>query len=319
MKFKLLLVGLFASQVAVAATTWDMPTPYPENNFHTQNILQFAQEIEQATGGELKIKVHSAGSLIKHTEIKNAVRSGQVPIGEFLISQLANEDPLFQADSIPFLATSYEASMKLWQASRPEVEKLLDKQGLMVLYAVAWPPQGVYANKPLNSVDDLKGLKFRAYNTATERLAQLAGAVPTQVEAADLAQAFATGRVESMITSPSTGANSKAWDYVSHYYHVQAWLPKNLVIVNKRAFQRLPEAQRKAVLEAAAKAESRGWEMSRKETEEKLAELKANGMKVEPPSEALMAGLRKIGETMTAEWVKAAGVTGEAVLKAYRQ
>lgn len=317
MRFLLFSVALMMGPVAVAATTWDMPTPYPENNFHTVNIQQFADEVAEATGGELTIRIHSAGSLIRHPEIKNAVRSGQVPIGEFLLSQLANESPVFAVDSVPFLATDYDAAYRLWQASREETEKLLDQQGLMALYAVAWPPQGVYANKALNSAGDMRGLRFRAYNTATERLAQLAGAVPTQVEAADLAQAFATGRVESMITSPSTGANSKAWDYVSHYYHVQAWLPKNIVVVNKRAFQRLPQEQQQALLEAAARAEERGWAASRRETEEKLAELAANGMIVDPPSAELMAGLKAIGETMTAEWAASAGAAGAAVLEVF--
>ncbi len=320
MTLKLLLAGLFASLScsAVAATTWDMPTPYPDNNFHTVNIKQFADDLAAATNGELTITIHAAGSLIKHPEIKNAVRSGQVPIGEFLLSQLANENPVFQVDSVPFLASDYDSAYALWKASRPKVEELLDEQGLMVLYAVAWPPQGLYASQPIESVDDLKGSKFRAYNTSTERLAQLAGAVPTQVEAADLAQAFATGRVDSMITSPSTGANSKAWDYVTHYYDVQAWLPKNIVVVNKRAFQRLDQATQQAVLEAAAAAETRGWEASRAETAEKTQVLKDNGMTVATPSDTLKEGLKAFGETMTQEWVEAAGMNGQAILDGYQ-
>ncbi len=216
------------------AETWNMPVPYGDNNFHTLNHVEFGKQLERATNGEITIKVHPSGSLFKHGEIKNAIRSGQAPIGEFLLSRLSNESPVFGMDSVPFLANSYADAKKLWDIQRPAVEKLLESQGLKVMYAVPWPPQGLYAKRSIEKLDDISGLKFRAYNAATERLAQLAKAVPTQVEVADLAQAFSTGRVDAMVTSPSTGYNNKAWDYLSNYYDVQAWLPKNIVVVNKR-------------------------------------------------------------------------------------
>lgn len=311
------LVALMAG--GAQAANWDMPTPYPDGNFHTINIKHFADDVKAATGGKLEISVKSAGSLIKHPEIKNAVRGGQVPIGEFLLSLLANENPLFEADSVPFLANNYDAALKLWHAQKPLVEKAFDKQNLVVLFSVPWPPQGIYSKKPLNSMDDLKGLKFRAYNTATQRIAQLAHAVPTQIEAADVAAAFATGRVEAMITSPSTGADTKAWDYVSYYYNTQAWLPKNIVVANKAAFAALDKATQNAVLDAAQKAETRGWAASQEETAKKTKVLADNGMKVLEPSDKLKTGFAAIGKTMTAEWAKKAGADGKALLEAYRK
>ncbi|MCW5699934.1 MAG: TRAP transporter substrate-binding protein [Rhodospirillales bacterium] len=304
---------------SAVAATWDMPTPYGDNNFHTLNIKAFADDVKQRSNGDLIIKVHPGGSLFKHPEIKNAVRSGQVPIGEFLLSRLSNEDAVYEVDSVPFLATSYEQARKLWDASRGPISQLLDKQGLVLLFAVPWPPQGLYANKPIEKVADLTGLKFRAYNPATERLAQLAGAVPTQVEVADLAQAFATGRVESMMTSPSTGANNKAWDYVSHFYNTQAWLPKNAVVVNKKVFEALPQTAQTAILNAAAAAEAKGWESSQAETKAKMAILKEGGMVVSDPSPELAEGLKKIGDTMTKEWAEKAGEMGGEILLDYKK
>lgn len=301
------------------AETWDMPTPYPDSTFHTVNIKQFAEDVKAATKGKLEIKVHSAGSLYKHPEIKNAVRGGQVPIGEFFISLLANENAVFGVDAVPFLATDYAAAKKLWAAARPVTETLFDKQGLSILYAVPWPPQGLYTKRAINSMDDLKGLKFRANNPAGTRLAELSGMVPTQIEVPDIPQAFATGRVDAMITSPSTGAESKSWDYLSHYYHTQAWVPKNVIVVNKRAFQRLDKGIQTAVLAAAKKAEERGWTMSAAETDAKLKILRDNKMSVNEPNDALKKGLKAIGEKMTAEWLKSAGAEGEAILKAYRK
>ncbi|UXX84284.1 TRAP transporter substrate-binding protein [Roseovarius pelagicus] len=313
------IAALAGLAVTAQADTWDMPTPYPDATFHTVNIHQFAKDVSEATDGALEIKVHSAGSLFKHPEISKAVRSGQVPAGEFFLSLLANDNPAFAADGLPFLATSYEDAERLWAAQKDVIEGLLDAQGMMALYAVPWPPQGLYTTKEVNSVADLAGLKFRTNNATLEEFANLAGAAPTQIEVPDIPQAFSTGRVEAMITSPSTGANSKAWDFLTHYTDIQAWIPKNIVVVNKRAFRRLDEATQTAILDAAAAAETRGWEMSKAETSAKVAILKENGITVVEPSDELMTGLRAIGDTMLENWKAKAGADGEALLSAYAE
>ncbi|MEL6920533.1 MAG: TRAP transporter substrate-binding protein [Pseudomonadota bacterium] len=303
---------------ALAETKWDMPTPYGDSVFHTMNISQFADDVRAATGGELDITVHSAGSLFGHAEIKYSVRRGLAPIGELLMSRLANEDPVFAVDSIPFLASSYDEAENLWAASRPAVEEKLAAQGLQLLFAVPWPGQSLYVKEDVTDVAQMEGVTFRAYNSATERLAQLMGAVPTQVETGDIPTAFSTGRVSAMITSPSTGASSQAWDFVSNYIDTQAWLPKNMVVVNKQAFDALPEDQQSALLAAAAEAETRGWDMSASETAAKIAVLTENGMTVSQPSEALKSQLLEIGSTMVAEWLETAGDEGKAIVDAYR-
>lgn len=309
------LAGLTA---ASAETKWDMPTPYGDSNFHTQNIAAFADEVKDKTGGSLVIQIHSAGSLFKHPEIKNAVRKGLAPIGEILVSRLSNEDAVFGVDSVPFLAPSYDQAWKLYLASKPAMEEKLGEQGLQLLYAVPWPPQGIYAQKEITKVDDMKGLKIRAYNAATERFAILAGGVTAQIEAPDIPTAFSTGRVDAMVTSPSTGANSKAWDFVSHYHDTQAWLPKNMVFVNKGAFDALSAEEKAALLAAAEEAEKRGWEASKVETKTQTQVLVDNGITVVEPSSQLIQDLAAIGETMAAEWQAEAGETGAAVLEAYK-
>ena len=250
---------------AAAQTKWDMPTPYAATNFHTENVTQFAADVDKATGGKLKIQVHPNASLFKAHEIKRAVQGGQAQIGEILLSGYSNEDPLFGVDSVPFLATSYADAAKLWKASRKAIEDRFAKQGMMVLYSVPWPPQGIYSSKPLNSVADMKGLKMRTYNPYTSRIAELAGAQPVTIQAAELAQAFATGAVNANITSGATGYDTKAWEVVKNYYDTQAWLPKNVVFVNKEAFDALDKPSQDAVMKAAADAEARGWKTSRGE------------------------------------------------------
>jgi TRAP-type C4-dicarboxylate transport system substrate-binding protein len=314
----LLFAGVLAS-AAQAQTKWDMPTPYPDGNFHTRNVALFAADVAKATNGSLTITVHSAGSLFKHAEIKRAVRQGTAPIGEILESLASNESPVYGIDSIPFLATGYDASKKLYDAQKPYLQKQLASEGLMLLYSVPWPPQGIYAKKEITSVEQLKGMKFRTYNAMIGRIAALAGAIPTQIEVPDLPTAFATGRVDVMITSASTGVDTKSQDYLSNYIDTQAWLPRNIVFVNKASFDKLTPAEQKAVTVAAAAAETHGWKMSIEEMTIKTKALKDAGIKVTAPTPALKAGLTKIGDTIAAEWEKAAGADGAAMLAAYRK
>jgi TRAP-type C4-dicarboxylate transport system substrate-binding protein len=314
----LLLAGGLAT-AASAQTKWDMPTPYPDGNFHTKNVATFAADVAKATNGSLTIQVHSAGSLFKHPEIKRAVRQGSAPIGEILESLASNEAPVYGLDSVPFLATGYDASRKLYAAQKPYLEKQLATEGLVLLYSVPWPPQGLYAKREITKVEDLKGLKFRTYNAMIGRIAALAGAIPTQIEVPDLPTAFATGRVDVMITSASTGVDTKSQDYLSHYIDTQAWLPRNIVFVNKAAFDKLSPAEQKAVKDAAAAAEERGWKLSLEEMTIKTQALKDAGIKVLPPSPELKAGLAKIGDTIAAEWEKSAGADGAAMLAAFRK
>jgi TRAP-type C4-dicarboxylate transport system substrate-binding protein len=321
---KQLAAGLFAAALALAGpaaaqTKWDMPTPYGEGNFHTKNILEFAKDVDKATGGKLKIQIHAAGSLIKHPEIKKSVRQGIVPIGEVLASLHSNDSPIYGVDSVPFLTGGYADAKKLYNAQKAALEKRLASEGLVLLYSVPWPPQGLYARKEVKAVEDLSGLKFRTYNAATSRLSQLVKAVPTQIEVPDIPTAFATGRVEAMITSPSTGAESKAWDFLTHYHDLQGWQPRNIVFASKSAFDRLPADQKKALTDAAKAAETRGWAASEKETAVRTKQLADNKIVVVQPTPALKKGLQDVGATMAKEWEASAGADGKAILEAYRK
>ncbi len=315
----LLTASLAFGAAAQAQTKWDLPAAYPATNFHSQNLAQFADEVDKATGGKLKITVHANASLFKAPEIKRAVQGGQAQAGEILLANFQNEWQLFGADGLPFLATSYDESRKLYAAQKPLLEKKLAEQGMMLLYAVAWPPQGLYSKRPVASAADLKGMKWRGYSPATSRIGELVQAQPVTVQAAELSQALATGVVEANMTSGATGVDSKFYEHLKHYYDVQAWLPKNAVIVNKRAFDALDKPTQDALVKAAAAAEARGWTASAKVNTDTLATLKANGMTVEPPSAALKADLQKVGETMLKEWLEKAGPEGQAMLSAYRK
>jgi TRAP-type C4-dicarboxylate transport system substrate-binding protein len=311
--------AVLAVQPASAQTKWNLPAAYPTDNPHSQNLTMFAKDVADATGGKLQITVHPNASLFKAPDIKRAVQTGQAQIGEVLISLHENESPIYGVDVVPFLATSFAESRKLYAASKPAIEKKLESQGLMLLFAVPWAPQGIYAKKELNSVDDMKGLKWRAYNVGTARIGELVGAQSVTVQAAELAQALATGVVTSFMTSAATGYDSKAWESMTYFYDTQAWIPKNITFVNKAAFDALDKPAQAALLKAAATAEARGWKLWQDKSGWYLDQLTSHGMKVQPPSATLQAGLKKVGEQLTADWIKKAGPDGEAVIAAYKK
>ncbi len=317
--FLALVALVFSASLANAGENWDMALAYGAGNFHSANATEFAKNVTDKSGGKLTIVTHPGGSLFKGGEIFRAVRTGQAPIGERFMSALGKEDPLLEVDSQPFLATNYGAAMRLYKASKPEIVKGLDSKGLVFLYAVPWPAQGLYSKKEINSVADLKGLKFRAYNTATIRIAELTGMAPTKIEAAEISQAFSTGAVESMITSPTTGKNKKIWENgVGYFYDIAAWFPKNMVIVNKDAWNKLDEATQKLIMSEAAIAEKKGWDLSKKGNRDDKKALADAGMKVGKVNPALKKHFESVGATMSKEWADRAGSRGQAVLAAYK-
>jgi len=321
MNLRTLLVTLAATALApsvAAQVKWDLPTAYPASNFHTENVQQFAADVDKATGGKLKITVHPNASLFKAPEIKRAVQGGQVQAGEILLVNFENEDPMYGLDGVPFLATSYAASFKLYKASRKALETRLAKQGMKLLYTVPWPPQGIFTNRTLSSAADMKGLKWRAYSPATSKIAELVGAQPVTVQAAEVSQALATGVIDSMMTSGATGYDSKTYEHIKNFYDTQSWIPKNAVIVNAKAFDALDKPTQTAMLKAAADAEARGWKISEEKNGWYLAQLKEKGMAILTPPEQLTADMRKVGNYMLAEWQRKAGEDGRKVIELYR-
>jgi TRAP-type C4-dicarboxylate transport system substrate-binding protein len=319
LKFAIAAAAVALTAQVSAQTKWDLPAAYPATNFHSENLVQFANDVDKLSGGKLKIQVHPNASLFKAPEIKRAVQGGQAQIGEILLVNFQNEWQLFGADGIPFLADSYDEAMKLWRAQKPFIEKKLAEQGMMVLYAVAWPPQGIYTKRTLNSAADMKGLKWRAYSPATARIAELVGAQPVTVQAAELSQAMATGVVDSYMSSGSTGYDSKTYEHIKNWYDTQAWLPKNAVIVNRAAFNALDKATQDAVLKAGADAEARGWAASRKANTDTLEKLKANGMQILTPGPQLKADMKKVGDQMLKEWLEKAGPEGQQLVDSYKK
>ena len=318
---KLILTAAALGVVAIAQaqTTWDLPTGYGVNTFQTKNVQQFADDVAELSGGKLKITLHPGGSLFKQPEIKRSIQGGLVPAGEFIISGLANENPVFGVDSIPFLATSYADAKRLLEASKPVQQKVFAKQGIKMLFSVPWPGQSLYSVKAINSADDFKGTKMRAYNPATTKIAQMLGASPVTIQLPELGQALATGAAQNFLTSSASGADGKLYEQTKFFYPVNGWLPCNVTAVSQKAFDALDSATQAAVLKAAAMAEARGWKVSEQVDSDSIDVLRKNGVTIAAPSASIKGALGEIGKKMTADWAASAGADGQAILSAYGQ
>lgn len=318
---KILIAAVLSSTFTfvVAQVKWDLPSGYAGNTFHVQNLQQFASDVDKLTDGKLRITLHPGGSLYKANEIKRAVQTGQVPSGEFILSGAANENPLFGVDSIPFVATTYVDAKRLYLAAKPAQNKVLSAQGMQTLFSVPWPGQSLYSIKPVNSPSDLAGTKMRAYNPATTRIAQLLKAQSVTIQLAELPQALATGAVQTFLSSSAGGVESRFYEQVKYFYPVNAWLPRNVTVVNQKAFNLLDKPSQDAVLKAAAAAEQRGWAESERLDAEYVKELAAKGMTVASIPTTVKQQLEAVGQTMTSEWLKTAGPDGQAILDAYKR
>ncbi len=311
------IVALGAAQAA-QAEKWDMPMAYAATNYHTEVGVKFGECVTSATGGEIEIAVHPSGSLFPGAQIKRAIQTGQVPIGERLLSGHQNENAIFGFDSVPFLATSFEDSAKLWAAAKESLESTLAEQNLTLLYSVPWPPQGLYFRDEVKSVADMKGVKFRSYSNATSRLAELTGMLPVTIEAAEISQAFATGVADSMISSGATGYDRKVWESLKYFYEVDAWLPRNYVMVNSDVWSGVSDENKGKITTCADEAAAEGLQRAKDYTQFTLDGLREGGMTVEKASEQLTNELKEIGVTMTNEWLEAAGDQGKAIVDAYQ-
>jgi TRAP-type C4-dicarboxylate transport system substrate-binding protein len=313
----LLIAALAAASVAHAQTNWKLATGYRAESFHTQNLVQFAQDVRDATGGQLQIAVHPNNSLAKLADIRQAVQDGKAEAGESIMSSLVKDIPIAGADSIPFVVSSYADAQRLWRLQRPLMERHLADRGLKLLYAVPWPPQGLFSNKPVRSSADFAGTRMRTYNQATIRIAELMKAQPVDVPMVDVHKALAEGRMDNMITSAVTGVENKVWGPIKYYYEINAWFPKNVVFVNARAFGALRPAAQQALLQAAAHAEARGWQRSQQVMQDSTQELRANGIKVERVPAEFDGEIKRLGEKFSREWVRQVGNEANQIFVPY--
>ena len=310
--------ALIMNAPAVLAEKWDMPMAYAATNYHSEHGVMFADKVKEYTDGKLEITVHAGGSLFGGADIKRAVQTGQAPIGERIMSAHANEEPLLNWDNQPFLATTYKDSERLWEAAKDTVNETLSDMNLVALYTCPWPGQGFYFKNEVNGAAAVKGMKLRSYNAATATVIESLGGTPVQIEAAELTQALATGVADGFISSGSTGYDRKVWEHLSHYYKVNAWLPRNYVMVNKGMWEALDADTQAAMQKAADETGASCIAKSEELSDWYFEQLEENGMTVTDAGPEFLAELKEIGDAMQADWLLQVGDKGQAILDAYQ-
>jgi len=311
------VTACLAVETASAETVWQLASAYSDSTFHTANLRQFAADVALATGGKLTIEVRSNGTLAPMAQIESKVESGSIAAGEVISGALAQRIPIADVDSVPFIVSSYDDARRLWKAERPVLDAQLAAHGLIALYAVAWPPQGLYSTKPLHRLGELQGSRMRTYNAATQRIAQKLGATPVDVPSTDLGRAISAGQIDSMLTSTTTGADVRAWEHMKYFYDVRAWYPKNIVLVNAAALNALEPSVKSAVMAAAVAAEDRGWKQSVAAAGASLSALATGGMHIDPVDYVFHNELGQQGERFSVEYVRAIGAPANSVLIPY--
>ncbi|MEG0921429.1 MAG: TRAP transporter substrate-binding protein [Comamonas sp.] len=300
-----------------AATKLQCAGAYTDSLFHTQNLLQFARDASKMSDGAAQVDVVTNAKLMPMTDVLPALSKGDLAMGEIFMSNFSKQYPLLGIDSLPFIVRSFDDAKRLWEATREATQALLQKQGIRVLYAAAWPGQGLFARLPVSKLDDVKGQKFRVNNDATKFIAEFAGATPVDIPANNLAKAIQGGQVDVMVTSSTTGVDSQSWNAMGIFVDMRAWIPKNLILVSEKVWASLPTATKTALEGAAKQAEARGWQLAKDADDSAQRVLIEHSTKISQPSYELRRTLDLMGEKFAREWSNRAGVEGTSALISY--
>jgi TRAP-type C4-dicarboxylate transport system substrate-binding protein len=305
------------AQAPAPGVVWRLASGYRAESFHTENLRAFAQAVGSATAGALRIDVQPDNRLEPLARIFGAVREGRIEAGETIMTSLSAELPIAGADAVPFVVASYADAQRLWTLQRPLIQRQFAALGLVPLYAVPWPPQGLYSHRPVSDASDFRGTRMRTYNPTTVRIAELLGAEAVDVPMVQVGEALRSGRVDSMITSAVTGVESAVWEHIGHYHEINAWFPKNIVFVRRQAFDALDARQQAAVRNAAAEAEARGWRLSEAVAASSTQTLRDKGMTVSRVPARVDTVLKRLGEKFSREWVRSVGHEANEIFVPY--
>jgi TRAP-type C4-dicarboxylate transport system substrate-binding protein len=301
----------------LAALDWQMPLSQPSSNFQTQLAIEFAKQVQKNSRNRIKIAAYPGGKLYKGEQIFGAVKNDLVPIGVRLMSALDHEDLLLQLDALPFLAKNYREAFNLYKVSRLEVEKTLEVKGVKLLYAVPYPAQGLYSRSEIESLDDLIDKRFRPYSNATQALGEKLGMKAQIVPLNMLQKQFKKKRIDVLFGSSLAAEPLGLSKYFPYWYELQAWLPKSMMVVNLKVWNKLSEADQKALLAAARRVEGLGWGMSKKASERAKQRLINKGVAVSVFDAPLQRQFEVAGLSVVQLWLQNIGDKGRYIIERY--
>ena len=313
-----LIFVLVSFSGALAKTKWDLHLNYPAGNFHSKGAQRFADEVKEATKGELTIVLHPGAALgFKGPELLRAVAEGQLSIAEVPTGMVEGDAPVLALTAQPFISTNAFEQRLLYQLAKPTYAKILKKFNQFTLYSSVWPFSGIYTQRAINTESDLKGLKMRVYDGTGLAFGKATGIAARKMPFSEVYPAMKAGLLDSMYTSSVSGVDAKAWEVLQYFTPINIVGPVNMVNVNLDAWNKLPENIQKTVLEIAAQMEDEMWDLAGDMDRKSRAALLENGMTIKPVSKEFRNQLNAIGKQLRAEWAKKAGADAQKILDEY--
>ncbi|WP_331775994.1 TRAP transporter substrate-binding protein [Sulfurospirillum sp. 1612] len=315
---KILVATGLTSMMFAANVTMDLNAKYGATNFHTVGAEKFAKLVNKYSDGTVKITVHAGSSLVKGNPLK-AVKDGVVPMTDMFIPFTAGGGKVFGISALPFIAKSYDDAYRLYQLSKPAYEKTAKKWNQKLLYAVSWPPSGLYTKKAINSTADFAGIKARTYDKNSANFVNMAGGNAVALPWGEVYSALNTGLVNAVVTSSASGKDGKFWEVLTHFTKINYAYPLQAVTINLDYWNSMNAAQQKAMLKAAKEIEKSQWEASKNEDKIALKMLADHGMIISDESSKLSSELDVVAKKLLDEYLKDASPSIKKIFKEYQK
>lgn len=305
-------------QMAAAETRLSLSDVLPDGNFMVENAREFAKAVSDATEGEVVITVNAAGALgFKGPDQLAAVRDGLVDMADINISQQVGLNPMFGAEGVPFLVSSMDELREYHAFLRPEFEALAERYNQKILYMVPSPAQYVYLKKEVQDIGDFRGIPVRGADKNTVDIITSIGMDGVVMPWGELLPALASGRVEGVATSATSGVDGKFWEFLEYIYPTNHTWGSNAVTINLDKWNSLSEDDRAAIEKVATELEPKFWDVSRQGDLDSIAIMTENGMQLVEMSDALKAEISTRAETVQAEFFDRVP-DAKAIVDAYR-
>lgn len=309
----------FGAASAAAQTKLEVSLPWGPNEFHTLNAVAFSKRVAEETGGAVQMAIRPGGELgVKANETIKAVADGVVPMAEFSLFQNASRGPVLAVETLPFLVGDYDQLKVLHRHFRPLWEERLLKNNQKALYIVPWPKQVFFVKKPVNSIEDLKGMKMRTLDRLTTDWINRLGMTPVQLTNTEILQALGSGMLEGVPTSAGTAAAQKYWDFLKYAYETNHMWASNAMVINLDTWKKLTPEQQATIERIGKEMEPEFWENSKRDHALKAAELSKNGMTVQPAPEPFVSAMRKTTSVLWEQYAKSMGPDALKALEQYR-
>jgi len=283
---------------------WQMVTEYPQSNISGTGLATFGRLVAERTHGAVTTATAFDNALkITSGDMLRAAADKRIAGGDPFAGPLEATDAIFGLPSLPFVVQSVDAAKALNAKARPLYERALEKHGAKLLYITIWPSSGLWSDRPLQSVDDLRAIVVRTYDNNSTEVMRAVGATAEFLPFNDAIAKLKDHKLNAILTSGDGGAGRKLWDYLRHFTPINYSVPISVAFVRLEAFAALPKDVQDQVMTAAAETERSQFELLENRNAENYARMRSNGVSIaETVPAPVMAALRQGAAAPIATW-----------------